>query len=295
MTVKHLRSMQRQQLALAAATDNTVVSKYRAGFTECAQEVTRYLGQVDGLTPDTRGRLMQHLGSCVQRMHHQEAAAQAPSHAQQLHLQMPAATPVSTLPGSHTTVSPQQALINAAASSMTSVNGVPVIPAFNLSQLPVVGGLVIPTNTLSLQQQQQQQHMQNVQNSCQYRDMNNNDVTPMPSLMGKHQATHDIAHTEPPRDYSSCRSSPATSPCSSSSSSAAGSPPSSSYHLQHHFTFRKSTSPGVTLPLAPKPVKLEPVSAAAPTAPAKVVVPQPQLGSVWRPWSASSGGAMLVH
>ena len=270
MTVKHLRNVQRQQLAMAAAADSTVVGKYRAGFSECAQEVTRYLSQVDGLSPDTRGRLMQHLGSCVQRIHHEPAHhgvhMPTPGYAQPLHLQMPTATQTSTLPGTPA-ISPQQALLN---SSMTSVNGVPVIPAFNLSQLQVVGGLVIPTNAVSLQQQQQQQqHIQN-QTSCQFRDLNNNDVTPMPSLMGKHQSTH--AHELPARSES--RDSHYSSSAMSTQSSPAQpiSPRNPSPAVKQH-------------PVVPEPIKLE----RNPTP--KVVVPQPQLGSVWRPWSSS----LLVH
>ena len=268
MTVKHLRSVQRQQLAMAAAADSTVVGKYRAGFSECAQEVTRYLSQVDGLSPDTRGRLMQHLGTCVQRMHQEPAHPgvhiPTPTHAyaQPLHLQMPSATPASTLPGTPA-VSPQQSLLN---SSMTSVNGVPVIPAFNLSQLQVVGGLVIPTNAVSLQQQQQ--HIQN-QTSCQFRDMNNNDVNTMPSLMGKHQPAH--AQELPPRTES--RDSHYSSSMSSQNSPAQSVSP-------------RNISPVVKQhPVVPEPIKLE----RNPTP--KVVVPQPQHGSVWRPWSSG----LLVH
>ena len=102
MTVKHLRSVQCQQLALAAAADSTVVGKYRAGFSECAQEVTRYLSQVDGLSPDTRGRLMQHLGTCVTRMQQQlpvPVNSSMGGHAPHPHLQMPSGTPFASLPG----------------------------------------------------------------------------------------------------------------------------------------------------------------------------------------------------
>lgn len=41
MTVKHLQAVQRQQLALAVAHDPAVLTKFRSGFAECAQEVTR--------------------------------------------------------------------------------------------------------------------------------------------------------------------------------------------------------------------------------------------------------------
>lgn len=61
MTVKHLENMQRQQVALATATDPTVINKYRAGFSECAGEVGRF----PGLEPAVRRRLLQHLAACL--------------------------------------------------------------------------------------------------------------------------------------------------------------------------------------------------------------------------------------
>ena len=61
MTLKHLENMQRQQVALATATDPTVINKYRAGFTECAGEVGRF----PGLEPAVRRRLLQHLAACL--------------------------------------------------------------------------------------------------------------------------------------------------------------------------------------------------------------------------------------
>ncbi len=345
MTVKHLRSVQRQQLAIAAAADSTVVGKYRAGFSECAQEVTRYLSQVDGLSPDTRGRLMQHLGACVHRIHQEPANPVAshpavhvptPTHAsytQPLNLQMPTATPAANLPGKPTMLTPEQALLN---SSMTSVNGVPVIPAFNLSQLQVVSGLVIPTNAVALQQQQHQQqqqsqlqqhhhhsqqqqqqqqqqnhhnhhHQQQVQNqtSCQYRDLNNNDVTVMPSLMSSkppmtHTHAHAHAHTHAHHhERAESRDShySAISSSSSSSSSPMSSPVASSISPRDLSPVTTTTK---QLPVIPEPIKLDrssvvpPALPQAPVAPAppKVVVPQPQLSSVWRPWSSSS---LLVH
>lgn len=59
MTVKHLESMQRHNVALSAATESTVANKFKAGFTECTNEVNRF----PGLEPHVRKRLMQHLGS----------------------------------------------------------------------------------------------------------------------------------------------------------------------------------------------------------------------------------------
>nr|XP_053643439.1 protein deadpan-like isoform X1 [Cherax quadricarinatus] len=65
MTVKHLQAVQRQQLALAVAHDPAVLTKFRSGFTECAQEVTRYVSRIEGVDTAVRQRLMQHLGQCV--------------------------------------------------------------------------------------------------------------------------------------------------------------------------------------------------------------------------------------
>lgn len=61
MTVKHLENMQRQQVAMTAATDPQVLNKFRAGFSECAGEVGRF----PGLEPPVRRRLLQHLANVL--------------------------------------------------------------------------------------------------------------------------------------------------------------------------------------------------------------------------------------
>lgn len=66
MTVKHLRNLQRNQLASAMASDPTVVTKFRAGFHECANEVIRYLGTVQNVGSDVKSRLVSHLSTCFQ-------------------------------------------------------------------------------------------------------------------------------------------------------------------------------------------------------------------------------------
>lgn len=65
MTVRHLQSVQRQQMASAISTDPSVLNKYRAGFNECATEVGRYIGRVDGVDHGLRQRILSHLNSCV--------------------------------------------------------------------------------------------------------------------------------------------------------------------------------------------------------------------------------------
>lgn len=61
MTVKHLENLQRQQVAMSAATDPAVLNKFRAGFSECAGEVGRF----PGLDSTVKRRLLQHLANCL--------------------------------------------------------------------------------------------------------------------------------------------------------------------------------------------------------------------------------------
>lgn len=158
--------MQRQQLATAAATDSTVASKYRAGFSECANEVSRYLGTVDGLVPEVRDRLLHHLFGCMTRggsspaptgMVHPQIHPQQSHHQQNLggtthpiHIQIPVATPVSSLPGA-----PQQNLVanttqaQIAHGSPVSPQGACYVGAFQVLPASPEMALVIPsTQTL---------------------------------------------------------------------------------------------------------------------------------------------------
>lgn len=65
MTVKHLQSIQRQQLAVAVATDPAVLHKFKSGFSECATEVNRYINNMDGVETGVKQRLVAHLSGCV--------------------------------------------------------------------------------------------------------------------------------------------------------------------------------------------------------------------------------------
>lgn len=59
-----------------------MAARYRDGFSECAQEVDRFLASVSGLGHDTRYRLMNHLASCIKQPARRSAAvlsAHAPS------------------------------------------------------------------------------------------------------------------------------------------------------------------------------------------------------------------------
>ncbi|XP_012716408.1 transcription factor HES-1 [Fundulus heteroclitus] len=65
MTVKHLRNLQRLQMTAALHTDPSILGKYRAGFSECVGEVTRFLSTCEGVTTEVRTRLLGHLAACV--------------------------------------------------------------------------------------------------------------------------------------------------------------------------------------------------------------------------------------
>lgn len=71
MTVKHLQNIQRQQVILSAQTDSTILHKFKSGFVDCADEVTRFIGQIDGLDTSVRQRVASHLSNCVTNIQQQ--------------------------------------------------------------------------------------------------------------------------------------------------------------------------------------------------------------------------------
>ncbi|XP_061666412.1 hairy-related 9 isoform X3 [Syngnathoides biaculeatus] len=88
MTVKHLRNLQRVQMSAAVLSpDAAVLSKYRAGFNECMNEVTRFLSTSEGVNV--------------------EAPAQQPHIGQPLHIQLPSTLPVNL--GATSKLSPAEA------------------------------------------------------------------------------------------------------------------------------------------------------------------------------------------
>ncbi|XP_048375492.1 transcription factor HES-4 [Sphaerodactylus townsendi] len=99
MTVKHLRNLQRAQMTAALTADPTVLGKYRAGFNECMNEVTRFLSTCEGVNTDVRSRLLNHLSACLGQIVAMNyppppppppASSGQPAHlAQPLHVQLP--------------------------------------------------------------------------------------------------------------------------------------------------------------------------------------------------------------
>ncbi|XP_030220808.1 hairy-related 6 [Gadus morhua] len=68
MTVKHLRGLQRLQITAAVNADSSSLGKYRAGFSECVGEVTRFLSTCEGVSADVRTHLLGHLAACVSQI-----------------------------------------------------------------------------------------------------------------------------------------------------------------------------------------------------------------------------------
>uniref|UniRef100_A0A8D3DEA1 Hairy-related 9 n=1 Tax=Scophthalmus maximus TaxID=52904 RepID=A0A8D3DEA1_SCOMX len=139
MTVKHLRNLQRVQMT-ALSADATVLGKYRAGFNECMNEVTRFLSTSEGVNTEVRSRLLSHLSSCMGQMMSMNYPQQVPSQqahlAQPLHVQLPSTLPISGAPmGSK--LSPAEAFAflipNPAFASATA----PVIPLYANAGVPV--------------------------------------------------------------------------------------------------------------------------------------------------------------
>ncbi|XP_044268649.1 transcription factor HES-1-B-like [Tribolium madens] len=65
MAVKHLQNVQRQQLAIAMASDPSVLRKFKSGFNECANEIDRFVAQADGVDDGLKDRMRSHLTKCI--------------------------------------------------------------------------------------------------------------------------------------------------------------------------------------------------------------------------------------
>lgn len=72
LTVRHLQNMRRQT---TVRRDQTYADKFKAGFRQCAAEVTHFLGQVD---QGTSVHVLQHLSGCIKQLEVLPVAAAAP-------------------------------------------------------------------------------------------------------------------------------------------------------------------------------------------------------------------------
>lgn len=65
MTVKHLQTIQRNQIAIAVQNDPSVLHKFKAGFSDCTDEVSKYINRMEGVDSGVKNRLLNHLNNCV--------------------------------------------------------------------------------------------------------------------------------------------------------------------------------------------------------------------------------------
>ncbi|XP_067646835.1 protein hairy [Eurosta solidaginis] len=162
-TVKHLQELQRQQAAMQQVADPKVINKFKAGFADCATEVSRF----PGLDPAIKRRLLQHLSNCINGVkselhHHQRQMVNGPTqmlpsppsspeqdqhHLQQQHVTAAAATHPFLM----------SAQVQHTMNGYFLPNGMHVIP----TKLPNGSiALVLPQGLPQHQQQQAQSHAQ---------------------------------------------------------------------------------------------------------------------------------------
>ncbi|XP_060069341.1 protein hairy-like [Ylistrum balloti] len=65
ITVRHLRTLQKQQFSALATSDPSLINKYRLGYNECASEVSSFLGSMEGSDAEVRSKLLNHLANCM--------------------------------------------------------------------------------------------------------------------------------------------------------------------------------------------------------------------------------------
>lgn len=168
-TVKHLQELQRQQAALTQAADPKIINKYKAGFTDCANEVSRF----PGLDPLVKRRLLQHLSNCINgvksELHHHHRQQQQQQSASVVVQQNPShmlpSPPSSPEQQDHHqsmhSPNPPPQIIHSINGGYFLPNGLQVIP----TKLPNGSiALVLPQ---TLPQQQQQHHTNNNNNANQ--------------------------------------------------------------------------------------------------------------------------------
>jgi len=67
LTVQHLHKLKRQQM-LGLTPEATYADRFKAGFNQCASEVSKYLSSVPGVDMHVTARLVSHLGLCLRQI-----------------------------------------------------------------------------------------------------------------------------------------------------------------------------------------------------------------------------------
>lgn len=148
MAVRHVQMLHRQMAAQRAAADPNVADKFRAGYLECASEVSRYLSRADGVEPSVRQCLANHLGQT-------SPAPASPAHV----MPSPSSSPVSAATSPLQTAQPT--VISAAAQKFFGNPNAPLVPTRLPSgqfALVLADGQNTAPHHLHQQQQQQQHH-----------------------------------------------------------------------------------------------------------------------------------------
>lgn len=66
MTVKYLQNLHRNpSMNISIPNDPVTVHRFRDGFSDCTNEVNRYINDMDGIDANVKRRLMGHLSNCV--------------------------------------------------------------------------------------------------------------------------------------------------------------------------------------------------------------------------------------
>lgn len=79
LTVRHLHTLKRQHQLVVP--QESYADRFRAGFTQCAQEVSQFLTTPSDIIEPTAGkRLLQHLGACVRQLDTQSVQYPQPSY-----------------------------------------------------------------------------------------------------------------------------------------------------------------------------------------------------------------------
>ncbi|KAK7083680.1 Transcription factor HES-4 [Halocaridina rubra] len=129
MTVRHVRSLHRQDTAAASNPPADVGSKYRAGFSKCASEVSTFLSGVNGLPSDLHARVLSHLSAATNAEYSSTNISPPPP--------PPISTPSSSVPPSGVKKAPaslpnhssRQELVPCSRQGPLTSTGVPVVEA----------------------------------------------------------------------------------------------------------------------------------------------------------------------
>lgn len=122
MTVRHLRTLRSQKSGCSMTPDSGAVAKYRAGFNECASEISRFLITLDGIDVQLRARLLSHVASCCNAVKAVTHSGERSMQQQPLTLLASPSLTLPTLPSAMLTAKPAESVTASMASGMLSGN-----------------------------------------------------------------------------------------------------------------------------------------------------------------------------